>query len=72
MHCACRHLPSLVQNSEVFTLTYGALVQQLLRDYEDIEEVIAQVPEERREECRSWARDARSIAATNIEDAHNL
>ena len=39
---------------------------------EDIEEVCAQVPEERREECRSWARDARSIAATNIEDAHNL
>ena len=39
---------------------------------EDIEEVLAQVPEERREECRSWARDARRVAATNVEDAHNL
>lgn len=39
---------------------------------EDIEEVCAQVPEDRRDECRSWARDARAVAATNIEEAHNL
>ena len=39
---------------------------------EDIEEVVAQVPEERQEEARAWARDARSIAARNVEGAHNL
>lgn len=39
---------------------------------EDIEEVIAQVPEERREEARAWARDCRRVAAKNVEDAHNM
>ena len=31
------------QNGELFTLTYGALVAQLLRDYEDDEEVNKQL-----------------------------
>ncbi|KAJ1491084.1 trafficking protein particle complex subunit 3 [Baffinella frigidus] len=30
-------------NAEVFTLTYGAMVQQLLKDHEDINEVNAQL-----------------------------
>ena len=30
-------------NSELFTLTYGALVAQLLRDYEDVDAVNAQL-----------------------------
>jgi hypothetical protein len=35
-----RFLEALTQkNSELFTLTYGALVMQLLKDYEDVEEV---------------------------------
>ena len=38
---------------------------------EDIDEVCAQVPEERRDECRAWMRDCRAIAAENIEHAHN-
>jgi hypothetical protein len=33
----------LVQNLELFTLTYGAMVAQLLRDYEDPKEVNAQL-----------------------------
>jgi hypothetical protein len=28
-----------LQNSELLTLTYGALVTQLLRDYESVDEV---------------------------------
>lgn len=32
-----------LQNGELFTLTYGALVAQLLRDYEDDEEVNKQL-----------------------------
>lgn len=39
---------------------------------EDIEEVLAQIPEDRREEARSWALHARRVAAKNVEDAHNL
>lgn len=31
------------QNAELFTLTYGAMVTQLVKDYEDIEEVNAQL-----------------------------
>lgn len=31
------------QNSELFTLTYGALVSQLLRDYENAEDVNRQL-----------------------------
>lgn len=38
---------------------------------EDIDEVISQVPDERKEEAYLWARDARAKAARNIEDAHN-
>lgn len=30
-------------NSEIFTLTYGALVQQLLRDFEDVPQVNSQL-----------------------------
>ena len=38
---------------------------------EDIDEVVAQVPAERREECRAWMVDGRHCAAENIEHAHN-
>lgn len=38
---------------------------------EDIDEVVAQVPEERRAECREWMVTARAVAAENIEHAHN-
>jgi hypothetical protein len=31
------------QNSELFTLTYGAIVMQMLRDYEDVSEVNRQL-----------------------------
>ncbi len=34
---------SLEQNSELFTLTYGALVTQLCKDYENDEEVNKQL-----------------------------
>lgn len=30
-------------NAEVFTLTYGSMVQQLLKDYEDVAEVNTQL-----------------------------
>ena len=33
----------LTQNSELFTLTYGALVVQLIKDYEDYEQVNIQL-----------------------------
>lgn len=36
-------LLSLLQNSELFTLTYGALVTQLCKDYENDEEVNKQL-----------------------------
>lgn len=32
-----------LQNSEIFTLTYGALVRQLLGDYDDLEDVHKQL-----------------------------
>ena len=32
-----------VQNSEIFTLTYGSIVRQLITDLEDIEEVNKQL-----------------------------
>lgn len=35
---------------------------------EDIDEVVAQVPDERKDECIEWARDARRIAALNVEE----
>jgi hypothetical protein len=35
-----RHAP---QNSEIFTLTYGALVVQLIKDYEDYSAVNVQL-----------------------------
>ena len=38
-----------------------------LRD-EDINEVLEQVPDDRKEECLEWARDARRIAAHNVEE----
>lgn len=38
----CRSLSSL-QNAELFTLTYGALVVQLIKDYEDYEQVNIQL-----------------------------
>jgi hypothetical protein len=31
------------QNAELFTLTYGAIVAQLVRDYEDVGEVNVQL-----------------------------
>jgi len=33
----------VLQNAELFTLTYGAIVRQLLTDYEEIEEVNKQL-----------------------------
>lgn len=33
----------LIQNAELFTLTYGALVVQLIHDYEDYTEVNTQL-----------------------------
>ena len=41
-----------------------------MRD-EDLDEVLAQVPDERKEECAIWMRDCRRIAAGNIEHHHN-
>lgn len=38
---------------------------------EDIDEVVAQVPEERRQQCIEWMRSCRAIAAKNVEGAHN-
>ena len=35
---------------------------------EDIDEVLEQVPDERKEECLEWARDSRAIAARNVEE----
>lgn len=35
-------LPSL-QNAEIFTLTYGSMVRQLIADYEDVGEVNKQL-----------------------------
>lgn len=34
---------STVQNAEIFTLTYGSIVRQLITDLEDIEEVNKQL-----------------------------
>lgn len=34
---------NVFQNAELFTLTYGAIVRQLLTDYEEIEEVNKQL-----------------------------
>jgi hypothetical protein len=31
------------QNSEIFTLTYGSVVRQLISDFEDLEEVNKQL-----------------------------
>ena len=37
-------VPSLEQmNSEIFTLTYGSLIRQLIADFEDLEEVNKQL-----------------------------
>lgn len=33
----------MLQSTELFTLTYGALVQQLIKDYEDDNEVNTQL-----------------------------
>lgn len=33
----------LVQNAEIFTLTYGSIVKQLIADLEDLEEVNKQL-----------------------------
>lgn len=32
-----------LQNAEIFTLTYGSIVRQLIADYEDVEEVNKQL-----------------------------
>lgn len=41
---ACFFGPSqFVQNAELFTLTYGSIVLQLIKDYEDINEVNVQL-----------------------------
>lgn len=34
---------SRAQNAEIFTLTYGSMVRQLIADYEDVEEVNKQL-----------------------------
>jgi hypothetical protein len=43
----CRPTPlpilSPLQNAEIFTLTYGSMVRQLIADYEDVEEVNKQL-----------------------------
>lgn len=33
----------LLQNAEIFTLTYGSIVRQLIADYEDVELVNKQL-----------------------------
>ena len=38
-----RPTPRLRQNAEIFTLTYGSMVRQLIADYEDVEEVNKQL-----------------------------
>ena len=35
--------PVPLQNAEIFTLTYGSMVRQLIADYEDVEEVNKQL-----------------------------
>lgn len=35
--------PRTLQNAEIFTLTYGSMVRQLVADYEDVEEVNKQL-----------------------------
>jgi hypothetical protein len=42
-----------------------------MRD-EDMDEVLEQIPDDRKEECAAWMRDCRRIAAGNIENDHNL
>lgn len=39
----CRRRATRQINAELFTLTYGALVVQLVKDYEDYEEVNKQL-----------------------------
>ena len=41
-----------------------------MRD-EDMDEVLEQIPDERKEEAAAWMRDCRRIAAGNIEHCHN-
>lgn len=36
-------MPMPSQNAEIFTLTYGSIVRQLIIDYEDIDEVNKQL-----------------------------
>jgi hypothetical protein len=36
------HHPAL-QNAEIFTLTYGSMVRQLISDFEDLDEVNKQL-----------------------------
>lgn len=36
-------LPPSLQNAEIFTLTYGSMVRQLIADYEDVDEVNKQL-----------------------------
>lgn len=36
-------LTESVQNAEIFTLTYGSLIRQLLADYDDLQEVHRQL-----------------------------
>ncbi len=37
------HSMSCLQNAEIFTLTYGSIVRQLIADFEDLEEVNKQL-----------------------------
>ena len=39
----CEHSKFDLQNSEIFTLTYGSIVRQLITDLEDMEEVNKQL-----------------------------
>lgn len=43
VHSFCLSCSIMLQNSELLTLTYGAIVAQIIRDYEDPKEVNAQL-----------------------------
>lgn len=40
---ACPAAAAPLQNSEIFTLTYGSIVRQLIADFEDLDEVNKQL-----------------------------
>lgn len=55
------HIPCspALQSAEIFTLTYGSMVRQLIADYEDVEEVNKQLDKmcaaRRRRGAAAWA-----------------